>query len=463
MKHILPFLCFLFSSSFVFAQFENFDLSKYKLPEIKRQQLDFQLNHQNELGKNLSDNSFFNLYNTLSAKYSLYQNSAKKQADGWFNVDSDITLNWEKSDLPKYVKDNQYNLDLDIGYEDRFYPQKNKFFLHFLPRIQMFWRNSYTFYPSEDTLDFKSKSRYRNLEVWPGFTAGIGTGRIEFVGDLRSALYILETLKKNQRLAEIPTESDIYRLAEKISKLRNERFFDARLRRIYEIKSLDSLLYKMGVVNQPDAVYFTALNDIWAYSYEPRYSGSRLQFDVNGRLLYNFTRNNTEYHYQDAENYRRYDNNNHYDESLEAALSFTSYKPMGLKWQQYFNVRTAITHYYIDNSNREYNKDDYNYFSVDAGVNYKWFLNTRTSANYGIYGQYRRKIYTEGNQSSADHEKGLNVNLNIGLSYYFSPRLQLSFRSNLFVYSNIIEYPGDSNTLKSSHFSNQIAFNYAIF
>ena len=44
MRFVLPFVAFFLISFVSFSQLENFDLSKYKLPEIKRHLMDFGFN-----------------------------------------------------------------------------------------------------------------------------------------------------------------------------------------------------------------------------------------------------------------------------------------------------------------------------------------------------------------------------------------------------------------------------------
>ncbi len=57
MKHLSLLFNLMLVSLFSFSQVENYDLSKYKLPDIKRQQLDFnfQSNGQNSSSKYFSD------------------------------------------------------------------------------------------------------------------------------------------------------------------------------------------------------------------------------------------------------------------------------------------------------------------------------------------------------------------------------------------------------------------------
>ena len=73
---------------FSYAQYENFDLSKYKSPDIKRHQLDFYFNSQGQSSHDyiVQDNEYLqdttnerdNQFNSgLNLQYSYYRNSKK--------------------------------------------------------------------------------------------------------------------------------------------------------------------------------------------------------------------------------------------------------------------------------------------------------------------------------------------------------------------------------------------------
>lgn len=248
MKRLIPITFFLFTFFTSSAQFENIDLSKYKLPEIKRHQLDFGLQYSSNYQRDSRGNSNrsypdffdFNLNNNLNANYSYYLNSDKIQMEGRINLSTEIELDWQKIDKTNFDKNDDYRFILNTWLDRRMYFNgEDKWFFLWSPSLYV---NSYSYYNKEESDYSVSKSdRHfsRNLDFQPGIRLGGGIGRIEPVGDLRRAIYILDDLFENDRLNRLPNENEIVQLADKVAQLRNQRFFDSRLRRIYEIKSLD--------------------------------------------------------------------------------------------------------------------------------------------------------------------------------------------------------------------------------
>jgi hypothetical protein len=62
MKHLSLLFCLLLAGLFSFSQVENYDLSKYKLPDIKRQQMDFDF----QSGGQSSSSKYFSYYPNYS-------------------------------------------------------------------------------------------------------------------------------------------------------------------------------------------------------------------------------------------------------------------------------------------------------------------------------------------------------------------------------------------------------------
>ncbi|MCG6190426.1 hypothetical protein [Maribellus maritimus] len=193
MKHFIPFAFFLFVFITTNAQFENIDLSTYKLPEIKRHQLDFSLQYANSYSKSsYEDNpdvSIFILNNNLKANYSYYFNSDRIQMNGWSNLSSDINLNWEDAGDVRYVKDDSYNFYFDGGFDKRIYfNNDDRWFFFWSPVLNTY---SYSDYEKDIVNEDEDDKYYsRSLFLNPEMEVGGGIGRIEQIGDLRRAIYI---------------------------------------------------------------------------------------------------------------------------------------------------------------------------------------------------------------------------------------------------------------------------------
>ncbi|WP_319501160.1 hypothetical protein [uncultured Draconibacterium sp.] len=459
MKRIYPFIAFLFISYFSFAQYENFDLSKYKLPEIKRHQLDFNFSFNNSNYKyaydETSDRSDFKLDNDLRLDYSYYRNTSRVQSDGWGSLSTEMTLDREKYEDKEKVKNDHYNFRTDAGFQKRIYPKKDdKWFL--LWSTDLYLGNSLD--RDQDFLDYNNnlieKTRSRYLSFRPKLSVGGGFGRIEQTSDAMRSIYIIEDLYKKDKLNRLPDEDELIVIANRVAELRNQRFFDARLRHIYEMESLDSLLNTMDLVSDNDIGYFTSLNDMWSYGHETRNSGTRLQAKVGGQLDYLFVKEKTETDDYDNSRIIVEDDNNDYNENLQFILALDSYKPIGLKWQRYLLVH--LNAYKTFNDERAV---DFNTYSGSISYGYDWFFNTRTYASFGVDGHYSRYDYDEEETNRYD-SNSFYTGISGSLNYYFSPRLRASLRVSSSYTWNQNE---NSSYNKHTRFFSTASLNYAIF
>ncbi|KJF44950.1 hypothetical protein [Draconibacterium sediminis] len=463
MKRIYPFFALLFISYFSFAQFENFDLSKYKLPEIKRHQLDFNFSYNNNNQKHYNDDtpdhSNFDLDNDLRLDYSFDRNTPRVQSNGWGSLSTTMTLDREKYEDKEKVKDDYFNFRFNAGFQKRIYPKNDdRWFLLWSPNLNV----SNSLNRDQDFLDYNNnqieKYKTRYLTFQPRLNVGGGFGRIEQTSDARRAIYIVEDLYKKDKLNRLPDEDELIVIANRVAELRNQRFFDARLRHIYEMESLDSLLNTMELVSDNDIGYFTSLNDMWSYGHESRYSGTRLQAVVVGQLDYRFVKEKTVTDDYENSSVTIEDDNTDYNENLQFGLALSSYKPIGLKWQRYLFANVNASNYFND-SNVNAWSTDFNSFSGIISYGYDWFFNTRTYASFGVNGQYSRYDYDEEETNRYD-SNSFYTGISGSLNYYFSPRLRASFRIN----SNYNWYQNsDSSYDKQFRFGSSASLNYAIF
>ncbi len=466
--------------SFVsFSQFENFDLTKYKLPDIKRQQLDFKFDFKNSFLSqdfNVNKTSSFNMAENIEIGYNYFQNSREFKKYYTVYFDSDIDLKRAKENEKNPIKKENVNSMLLFNLDNYYYLVEDKWFVHFQPEANISYYKNKEKYLNFDKNDFLPRetevgTAFPNVDVKslariaycsPSVSIGYGYGRLEPVGDVRHAVYILEDLYKNNRLNKIPGEIEIHALAKKISELKNQRFFDSRLRKIYEIGSIDSLLNILGAVEKADAVYFTSLSDMWDYGSQERGYGNRVLFDLTGDINYKFSK----YYYKKYSallgDYEIVDSSDkEADKSLGATIRFNSDKPIGLRWQRHFNL-TAFTKYLIDNATMESYYLLKNQLGVYSAYQLSWYLNTRTLASFNAsFGYTRNKIENHKNYDIVIDNQ-LYTGLSGNMYYYLSPRLRLSFNSQLNYFRN---GPETGSNLYKSRFSlsNFIGISYAIF
>jgi len=216
-------------------------------------------------------------------------------------------------------------------------------------------------------------------------------------------------------------------------------------------------LNNQGLTRETDATYFTLLNDMWLYGNESRNSGTRIQFDVSGQLQYSYDKTKTENYESGSEIIRTENTEKQYNNFLGLGVLLDSYKPRGLKWQRNFLIHLFFNRFYVDTNNPALN--NYNIFWGSVSYGYDWFMNTRTSASFGVSGQFNRYDYFGADENVYD-SNSIHGSLNGNLNYYFSPRLKASLRLAA-VYS--WSENKDVSYFRGLNFNSQIGINYAIF
>jgi len=281
MKRMLAVFFILGSSITGIAQEKSFDLSKYKFPDYKRHELEFNFSSNGSTDKS---ESFYNeqYYKSTSSKnhsnadigYTFNSLSRKKVDYLHSSISGIFDLSKNKSySATDATKNIDLNTQLQFNWDRQVYWKEDKWFLDITSQVNYNLQKNNKKYPQSDS----QKDVYQNINLGIGF--GIGFGRIESVSDLVQSWYILSKLKKQKSLARELEEKDIFEFAKFAAKLKNKRFFDSRLREIAELQALDSVLHTSGLIENNDISYFTTLNDLWSYgSFGRRYSGNTLTF-----------------------------------------------------------------------------------------------------------------------------------------------------------------------------------------
>jgi hypothetical protein len=449
MKRYLLLFSFSIASLLCSSQTNKFDLSKYKLPDIKRQQIDVSIyssgrntttkvyyEYEDQVDTIKRNSNYFDGQGYLN--YSFYRNSKKLQSyiysslRGLYNIDKEKDIN--------YVKD-QFNLNSEFlfNYDLKYFLTPDNWFINTVPKINTFYSNQNNKLDSENSL--------KTLYIKPSVAIGGGKGRIEQVQDFRHAVLLLEELKKRGVSKHDLSESKILEFASLISDLKNQRFFDERKQKEKELVALDSFLVKNGVIEEQDISYFTGLEDIWSYGgLQIRESGNQFVFSAKPEYYYLNSLNETE-------------NNIRENWSLTYNLAYISKNPLSIKWQTDYVIGIEQNYTYWLSKTNEWQPDrSYNsniYLSGKAG----YYPNTRTY--FDFFANFNLVNYSE--EQMLDFE---DCNFNIYLSnsgyYYISEKLRLGYSINYFGFIG--------NLLKSEYrkdYTQNILYNinlsYAIF
>jgi hypothetical protein len=453
MRTTLTLFCILGASLAGFSQDKSFDLSNYKFPDYKRHELEFNLNSSGNSYKSSQFNpsipgsdyitkSQINSNSTFSLNYE-FDYLTRKRIDFLYSSFSGQFAYEKQNNSGVQTKQINPNLDFEIKGSRKYYPKgDNKLFFEVAPDL------TYKFDQTKNTYDGKVNENWRNGNLDLLVDIGLGLGRMEKVSDLWQAYYILEKLSQQKSLSRDLNVNDIFEFASFTSKLKNKRFFDARLRKIAELQGLDSLLHQKGLIVNSDVTYFATMNDYWFFTnFQNRESGKVFKFLLSPQY--------SRYYYKSYGNNSQISNNT----NLVSTLSFNCTKQLNLFWERHLNV-TISNRTLLDNS--EPLPDNYpkSHFNSQLIFGYTFYPNTRTSLSasatyYGIDETYETN-YTN-NEYTYTRNWSNQIYFNVNGIYYLSPQLQIT--GNI-VCGYIDKYYFNKNY---SSFNYNLGLRYAIF
>lgn len=454
MKQTIATLLILGSSMAGFSQDKNFDLSKYKFPDYKRHELEFNFNsngysqkrndildYNNASGNSPSnERSYSSSYTNFNLGYQ-YDFLSRARID---YLSTHFSGNYDYAKTNNYGEINrQYspNISLNLSGFRRYYQNEDKFFYEGSTDINYSFDESKT--TNTNTNITNTKNSQNDFTISIG--VGCGTGRQEKVSDLWQAYYILEKLKGQKSLERELNDNDIYEFASLASKLKNKRFFDSRLKEIAELQALDSLLNQQGLIKNADVTYFTTLNDYWSYgSFPDRKSGNVLKFNISPE----YSEKHNKYNGASPETSHK--------TSIISTISYGSSKQLNLFWERDFNIILS-NETLVKKAGKYYDFYHDNTFNSNINFGYSYFPDSRTSfSGYFGYSGYNEIVY---DVPETDPNNWINsLYFSFSAHYYLSPRLQISGNFNL-NYRDKLLY----NTTNLLYTNYNLGFRYAIF
>lgn len=421
-----------------YAQYEDFPLSEYKLPYLKRHSLetDFHLSSNNtyldyptNIDYGETETSNINSYSGhTQINYNSYLNEVDKQRE------SDIGIDFSGQFHNRIIHDrlSLKNYDINPTFYSKLlhreYIQPKRF-------IESGFDASYSYGKYYDLISTDYETSSTKLKVHSllfSFPIKMGNGRIEQIQDARHAIYIFEELDKQDRISGDKNFEEITEFANLVSRLKNKRFFDSRKRRIYELEAVDSHLVSNNHVQTQDARYFTTLSDYWDYGGTPvRYSGNRISLALYpGYYLYDYNIDGRDYSDGEA-------NFVTHATFIYGGLEFKHEKPLNLYWQNSFDMYGYlgnISGNIAENTNSRGFK--LKIPNAQAGMNHilGYYPNTRTHVdfNYGLqYAQLFDKTDISNEVLGLDG-KGIKASSGLSVYFYISPQLRLSIYSSVY-------------------------------
>jgi len=445
------------SSRISLAQ-EQFRLSDYVNPDYKWKQLDIRFG----LGGNNSFNKQEIEYGT-SEKQKNYQMNSDLRADYYATKNSRYYQGFQNfrfsgnvssssygetdltEDLENTRKSNIQSIVIGAQTVNRFYNEKNRFAeidLDFLGQL----RNSAGEYSADqETYPFIYKQTSYSYMVSASLPLLIGTGRIEEVQDARLAVYILDDLNKAGDLKRVPTNDEILEFSRFITSTKNQRFFDARIRKIAEITAIDSFLTVLDLKARSDASYFTLLYDNWDNSAGPvRKTGGRFSVGLMPAIDLYFQKFQEFYHDTlnnpgliESYNYERTTQDDSWN--LDVVAGYVWEKPANLYWQHSVNTSVAYSLYYEQMKSKVYFMDTLTSeqnsrlnspnIKLDIGYTIGYYPNSRTNIKLGIITSYNQFWGEEKKTDFEDRDAGkiiVNNDLVLSCYYYISQQVRFS-------------------------------------
>lgn len=454
MKHSLAIFCILAASFAGSAQDKNFDLSKYKFPDYKRHELEFNFNSSGNrsswsaINGSNSDGTWrtvdykdINNSSGIDLNYRFTGNSRKKQESIYSSFSSSYHFSKTSNELGSNTFSNP-DANFRISAEEKYYLTENKWFLEVDPEFNShFWASNYK---SPNTDDFKQRGNSFNAQLG----LGGGIGRIEYVSDYWQAYYILEELKEQGKLARNLEERDIYEFATLASQLKSKRFFDFRLKKIDEMKSLDSLLHQTRLIDQGDITYFSTLSDYWNFAnISYRSSGKVFKVLVTPYFGYEYNKESDETKHTDSFT------------NVKSAISLNCNKQLNLFWERFFNLNFSNFTTINDDNNSFYEYPD-NFLQFNSNLGWGYYPNFRTQLKTSL-SYSAAQIISGLNEAKTKYEKvwTSSIDFNGSLYYYLSPQLRIEGNLGANYYD---KRPGISQEEKLD-ISYRLGFKYSIF
>jgi hypothetical protein len=452
MRLTLTLLCILGVSLAGSSQDKNFDLSKYKFPDYKRHQLEFNFNSSGNsnsyfveipqttnMNATTYDNANFRFNSNFTMWYS-YDYLTLTRIDHFFSSLNGQFDYFKSKNSGNKTKESEPGMNWNFNGFRRIYLTEDKVFLEGVTDFQYYYTNRKV---TNDDANTVFTDRYTSSNLTLSVGMGVGIGRIERVNDLWQGYYILEKLNQQNSLIRELKDNDIFEFAGFVSKLKNKRFFDARLQKIAELQSLDSLLHQQNLIRNSDISYFTTLNDYWSFPiYFDRKSGRELKF----QLLPEVT---SEY----------YKSNNTTSDSptkanLVSKIQFDCSRQLNLFWERNAHIDFINTTLFAKNGDVS---DSYpgNLFRTNVLFGYGFFPDSRT--RFKLSGNYSGYEGLNFNGEIASKSWVNNTSLNFEASYYISPQLQITgnFSGNYWFSKH------NSSHGQGTNFN--LGFRYAIF
>ena len=292
-------IIFLLAKSTVYSQTlpdsTDYDYAAFRFPDIDRKALTAQFGLSGNASQFVrrqvtapSDNRQSVFANNLNLSYSRFRNTEKLQALRLFSFGQSFSSGKSKSVFNFTTLDRRTLLNVNLGINDlhRHYYKPQRFWAYQLLVATTFQKSTWR----RDNPVTTDKSWEFDLNA--SLPLKIGKGRIEPIDDVFLAKFMVDDLMENGILNTPLSQEQVFSLGQVMAAARNQRIFDSRRQRIYELTQLDNWFKENGLAeSKNDMLYFTTVADNWLFSFRNiRGAGERYALGVAPFALFNHFR-----------------------------------------------------------------------------------------------------------------------------------------------------------------------------
>jgi len=289
--YLLLVICLMAGQSCLQAQDEpqNYDYRTFRFPEINRRALE--LFPSLSIDGTDSRNRRFGIpdknssYTTagLNTQYGYFHNSLAEQIQhtgSLYQLASFSRI--ERTDPPSRSETNEYDARLSTEGINRFYYGKRRSFIEINWDIDAGYTASN--HINTSLTDVRKERFYAYLFSVP---LRFGWGRIEPIDDVFLAHFMADDMLEAGILEHPLPQESLFELGRVMADVRNQRIFDARKKRMYELAQLDSWFKDFGYAKVDNILYYKTLADNWLFGFNnTRFSGSRFSFGITPQADY---------------------------------------------------------------------------------------------------------------------------------------------------------------------------------
>ncbi len=463
--HVALPVLFLLVNSNVYCQLlpdsQEYEFAEFRFPDIDRRALDVQFNlagsadkfidfANNNRGDTTKRSSNFQ---TLSLDLSRYKISEKKQLQQSLHVYGSNQV--IKNDLSSTLKSATHVLSFFSSQQERTYFKPKRFWGYTSGMVGSYFKDV------DDLANSPMSVEQKIIDFEANILLQYGEGRIDPIDDVFLAKFMMDDLIEKGVLLNALNEDDLFSLARVMAAARNQRVFDLRRRRIYEITRLDDWFKERGLIGKDEAAYFTTMIDNWLYGFlNARSVGKRITVGIGPVFDY------SEFYFSNFNitSIGTYS-------GATARVEYTRHSPLNELMQEEFNFSCGLE--YLSNLRLESAVISTELLRpfINTSIQYGFFPNSRTQA-YGNLGL--RYEYYEGfkERSPLDFHvfiptAGINVNYFINYRMRLNGSLAISgLWSSNSQFSRVVRpiFPdsNDSNQLDIS-LASSLKLTYSIF